>query len=83
VHAEQTGRRTIDTSCEEHETHAWATEHRFETGHIIDVSNTAIPDKAPGYMDRLIKEAIEIRLHPRNFDRDRGSNLSRSWYPLI
>jgi hypothetical protein len=40
-------------------------------------------DKAAGYMDRLVKEAIEIRLNTRNFNRDDGFTLSRSWYPVI
>jgi hypothetical protein len=31
-------------------------------------------------MDHFIKEATEIRLHPRNFNRDRGFNLNWSWY---
>jgi hypothetical protein len=51
--------------------------------HNIYFSNTAILDKAPGYVDRLIKEAIEIRLHPRSFNMDGGLNLSWSWYPVI
>jgi hypothetical protein len=34
-------------------------------------------------MDRLVKEAIEIRLHPDNFNRDNGFILSHAWHPLI
>jgi hypothetical protein len=34
-------------------------------------------------MDYSIKEAIKIRLHPRNFNRDRGFNLWQSQYPVI
>jgi hypothetical protein len=34
-------------------------------------------------IDRLVKEAIEIRLHPENFNRDDGFNLSHTWRPII
>jgi hypothetical protein len=34
-------------------------------------------------MHYSIKEAIKIRLHPRNFNRDRGFNLCQSQYPVI
>jgi hypothetical protein len=46
----------------------------------MNFSSTSILDKATGYMDHMIKEAIEIRLHPRNFNRDRGFTLSETWY---
>jgi hypothetical protein len=57
-------------------------EHIFETGHNIDFSSTSIQDKVTGYMDSMIKEAVEIRLHPRNFNRDGGFTVSQSWYPM-
>jgi hypothetical protein len=34
-------------------------------------------------MDRLVKEAIEIRLHPDNCNRADGLNLSHTWRPVI
>jgi hypothetical protein len=57
-------------------------EHKFETYHNTEFCSITILDKAPGYMDNLIKEAIKIRLHPRNFNGDGGFSLSRSWYPV-
>jgi hypothetical protein len=51
-------------------------EHRFDTGHNIDFKSISVLDKATGYMDCVIKEATEIRLHPKNFNRDGGFTLS-------
>jgi hypothetical protein len=31
-----------------------------------------------GYTDWIVKEAIEIQLHPKNFNRDKVFNLSQS-----
>jgi hypothetical protein len=31
------------------------------------------------YMDRLVKEAIQIKLHYSNFNSDRG--FTQAWYP--
>jgi hypothetical protein len=72
--------RTTETRCKEHVWHIClgqpeklsVAEHKFETGHNIKFGNTIILDKAPRYVDHLIKQVTEIRLHPRNFARDRG-----------
>jgi hypothetical protein len=34
-------------------------------------------------MDRIVREAIEIELHPSNMNREMGFCLSSSWKPLI
>jgi hypothetical protein len=36
-----------------------------------------------GYMDQLVKEAIEIRLHLNNINRVEGFKLSQAWNPAI
>jgi hypothetical protein len=55
-------------------------ERSFETGHSIDCSSIALLDKAR-YIDRLIREAIEIRRYPTNFNKDGRFSLSLFCYP--
>jgi hypothetical protein len=33
-------------------------------------------------MDRLVKEAIQIRLNQNNINRDNGFTMSRAWNPV-
>jgi hypothetical protein len=58
-------------------------EHNFNTVHRIDFSSTSVLDKVTGYMDRIVKETIEIRLNTANINRDGGFMLSRAWYPVL
>lgn len=68
--------RTTETRCKGHIRHTHLghqeksvmVEDRLETGYYINLSSTSIVGKATGYMDSLIKEVVEMRLHPRNFD---------------
>jgi hypothetical protein len=57
-------------------------EHSINTGHKIDFNNVSVLDRASGYMDRLVKEAIQIRLNQNNINRDNGFTLSRAWNPV-
>jgi hypothetical protein len=47
----------------------------------LDFNNISVLDRALGYMDCLIKEAIQIRLNQNN-NRDNGFTLSRAWNPV-
>jgi hypothetical protein len=86
----QTG-RSIEARCKEHMRHICLDQpekslvagHSVNTEHQIDISNITILDRTSGYMDRVIKEAIHIRLKKENFNRDNGFNLSRAWYPIM
>jgi hypothetical protein len=89
VYIGQTG-RSIEARYKEHMRHIQldepekcvVAEHSINIGHQIDFNNVSVLDRASGYMDRLVKEAIQIQLNHKNFNRDDGFMLSQAWNPI-
>jgi hypothetical protein len=75
--------------CKEHMRHirlnqpeiSAVAEHSINAGHKIDFNNVSVLDRASGYRDCLVKEAIQIRLN-QNINRDNGFTMSRVWNPV-
>jgi hypothetical protein len=58
-------------------------EHSIVLGHSIQFHNSPILATKTRYMDRTVREAVEIELHPYNINREGDFCLSKSWKPLI
>jgi hypothetical protein len=90
VYIGQTG-RSIKTRVKEHQCHiclqhsdkSAVAEYSIYLDHRIQLQNTNILSTKSRYMDRMIREAIEIDLQPNNMNRKDGLRLNRSWKPLI
>ena len=90
VYIGETG-RTIETRIKEHrrcirlfhpEKSALA-DHSLSEDHVISFHDAQVLSKAHLFWDRLLKEAIEIRLEAKNLNRDSGFHISKQWRPLI
>jgi hypothetical protein len=55
----------------------------FIHSHLIKFLDTRVLTTVPGYVDRIIREAVELEPHPNNMNGEDGLTLNGSWKPLF
>jgi hypothetical protein len=66
----------------EHPDKSAVAEHSIDQDRI-QFHNSSILATKTRYMDRIVREATEIELHPYNINREGGFCVSKSWKPHI
>ena len=70
----------IKARCKEHQQYICL--YNINMDHHINFSATTILNRTSGYLDCLVKKAIEIHLNKNNFNIDGSFMLSQAWSPL-
>ena len=58
-------------------------EHAHNTGHKPLWNEVKFIDRGPSYYTRRVKEAIHLRLHPNNINRDSEIEIPEAWMLTI